>query len=482
MSVIVIGDLIFDHYIYGNVNKIANEAPIPVLLQNNEKWNLGGCGNVALNVCSLMDFNKDCLNDNKVHLLSVSGENVGEYLSKINMNKNLNLKIIASKRRKNTIKHRFYNHNYLMFRYDEEEVNFIDEELENLLFKNFEGLLNSQIHSVIFSDYNKGVLTPKICSTIIEICNARNIPTIVDPKNNFEKYKNCTVIKPNLNEAKNFLTNLNENFNEDLSKILNEDLNKILIKNHKVICEKINSKYSMITLSNKGLSLFDSKNYMIYSSNVESKEVIDVTGAGDVVNAILGYYWNKISFSEIARISNTLATISVQHSGSYVITQNDISSVHKSLNIKNKLITFEELNFIDRSNKKLVFTNGCFDLLHIGHLESLKFAKNQGDILVVGLNSDESVKKLKGETRPIHNQDTRSQILGALELVDYVIIFNEETPLKIIEYLKPDCLVKGSDYEGKKVIGSEFCKELKLFEYIEGNSTTETIYKLITSI
>ena len=454
MSVIIIGDLMFDHYVYGETNKIANEAPIPVLLKNREKWNLGGCGNVASNIASLMEYEN---NTSNVYLLSVSGNDYKEYWEQCSISKNLNPIIITSNDRKTTIKHRFYNHNYLMFRYDEESMNTISSEIVDKLIYEFENLLSHSIQSVIFSDYNKGVLTQEICQKIINICNLRGIPTIVDPKDNFEKYTNCSVIKPNLKETITYL-GVSGDF-------------KNLLQYHSQICQQIKAKYSMITLSDKGLSLYDSINSKIYSSNVDSKEVIDVTGAGDIVNAVLGYYWNKISFDEISRIANSLATISVQHSGSYTVTKNDIFSAIRN----KKLIDFEELNLINRKDKKLVFTNGCFDLLHLGHLESLKFAKKQGDILIVGVNSDASVKNLKGETRPIQNQKTRSSILCNLECVDYVIIFNEETPLKIIEKLKPDCLVKGSDYEGKKVVGSEFCQEVKLFEYIPGISTTNTI-------
>jgi len=241
----------------------------------------------------------------------------------------------------------------------------------------------------------------------------------------------------------------------------------------------------MITLSEDGIAYLDKKDNLIISPTV-AKEVYDVTGAGDTVLASLGYSLAiGKNIEESVKFANLAASVVVGKIGSATATIEEIeeykSSIHKS-SIDSHIKTFEEIQKtikrLKQQNKKIVFTNGCFDILHRGHISYLDIAKSFGDILIVGLNSDNSVRTLKGENRPINNEDDRAFILGALESVDYVVKFSEDTPLNLIELIKPDILVKGGDYKGKIIVGSDIAKEVKLVNFIDGKSTTNTIKKI----
>ena len=204
----------------------------------------------------------------------------------------------------------------------------------------------------------------------------------------------------------------------------------------------------------------------------ESEEIIDVTGAGDIVCSVFGVLYSQIDDIElIIKIANHLATISISHLGVYVISDKDILDTYQHIH-KTKVI---ELQYFPKINKKIVFTNGCFDLIHSAHIELFKFCRSLGDIVVVGLNSDESIKRLKGESRPIYKLEDRIKILEAIEYIDYIIPFEEDTPIKLIETIKPDILVKGGDYTKDNIIGKEYVKEIMIFNYIDGKSTTNTI-------
>ena len=220
-----------------------------------------------------------------------------------------------------------------------------------------------------------------------------------------------------------------------------------------------------------------------------AREVFDVTGAGDTILASLGFALscNK-NIDEAIKFANLASGVVVGKIGSATATLNEIIEYESSLNKSTSdehIKTWDEISSIisklKNNDKKIVFTNGCFDILHIGHVKYLEQAKSFGDILILGLNSDDSTHKLKGKNRPINSQDDRAYILASLEVVDYVVIFNEDTPLDLIRLIKPDVLVKGGDYEGKEVVGQDIAKELKLVQFIDAKSTSKTIKKIRTS-
>ena len=455
-NIIVIGDIMLDHNIFCNITKIANEKPIPVFRYDNEEYKLGGCGNVINNL--------DSLGCNKLFILSAIGtdQNSKIILNLLNNINNLEQYIIEDATLVTTTKKRYFSKSDLLFRIDNEDISpynnnhnifiYILEQFKIIIEKN-------HIDCVIFSDYAKGVLNEAMCQEIINICKEKNIKTVVDPKDNFLKFKGCTIMKPNKSEASKFLGNITSI----------EDAHKQLMK-------QIECKYSLITLSEKGLTLYDG--IKIINTNYESNEVCDVTGAGDIITGVFGFFINNYEIELVAKYANYLATKSVKHVGVYKITQFDIINARNYYN-NTKEIYFEELQLLPKG-KKIVFTNGCFDLLHRGHIETINFAKSKGDILVLGLNSDKSVKRLKGESRPIHDQNTRLQVLSSIYAIDYVILFDEDTPLNIIKKLKPNILVKGGDYNIDNIIGKEYVDDICIAPFQNGLSTTITINKFQT--
>lgn len=451
-NIIVIGDIMLDHNIFCNITKIANEKPIPVFEYNKEEYKLGGCGNVINNL--------DSLGCNKLFILSAIGidQNSKIILNLLNNINNLEQYIFQDSTLVTTTKKRYFSRSDLLFRIDNENISpynnvftYILEQFKIIIEKN-------HIDCVIFSDYAKGILNEVICREIINICNEKNIITVVDPKDNFLKYKNCTIMKPNKSEASKFLGNITNI----------EDA-------HKKLMAQIECKYSLITLSEKGLTVYDGMK--VINTNYESNEVFDVTGAGDIITAIFGFFINKYNIELVAKYASYVATKSVKYLGVYKITQTDIISARNYYN-NTKEIYFEELQMLPK-DKKIVFTNGCFDLLHTGHINTLTFAKNQGDILIVGLNSDKSVKRLKGESRPIHDENTRLQLLSSMYYIDYIIMFDDDTPLNILKILEPNILVKGGDYSVDNIIGKEYVKNIIIAPFKNGISTTSTINRIL---
>ncbi len=216
-----------------------------------------------------------------------------------------------------------------------------------------------------------------------------------------------------------------------------------------------------------------------------AKEVYDVTGAGDTVLASLGYFLKENdSIVDAMHFANSAAAVVVSKVGSATVTLEEIEEVKRKIDnsVDYKIVSLEKIEHIAKDlkkhNKKIVFTNGCFDILHIGHVKYLQKAKTLGDKLIVGVNSNSSVKNLKGEDRPINDEYDRAYLLASLEVVDYVVIFEEDTPYNLIKKIKPDVLVKGKDYENKEVVGSDLVKEVKLIEFVDGKSTTNIIKKI----
>jgi len=325
--------------------------------------------------------------------------------------------------------------------------------------------------TVILSDYGKGVLRTSLCQGIIEMANANNVKVLVDPKgSDFSKYKGAYLLTPNKKEAV-LATQIDINDSSSLENAL------VHLK------EECDLGVSLITLSEDGIATLDKK---VEVFPTVAKEVFDVTGAGDTVIASIAFALsNGKSIQEAAKFANLAAGVVVGKIGSATVTIDEIeayeASLHKSTSDAH-IKSFDEINSIvsrcSANGKKIVFTNGCFDILHVGHVKYLQVAKSFGDVLIVGLNSDESVSRLKGPTRPVNVAEDRAYLLAALEAVDFVVPFSEDTPYELIKMIKPDVLVKGGDYEGKDVVGTEFAGELKLVDFVDGKSTTNTIQKI----
>ena len=298
-----------------------------------------------------------------------------------------------------------------------------------------------------------------------------NKKLLVDPKGlDYSKYKGAYLLTPNKKEA-------SEATNEII--VDNKTLNKAIQK----LKNQCNLSVSIITLSEEGIAIFDND---LRTHPTSAREVFDVTGAGDTVIAALGFALScKKNIDEAVKFANLASGVVVGKIGSSTATLNEIITYESSLknsssgkNIKNWAEISSIVSELKNNGKKIVFTNGCFDILHIGHIKYLEAAKSHGDILIIGLNSDQSIRLIKGENRPINTQDDRANILVALKGVDYLVIFDEKTPLKLINLVKPDVLVKGGDYEGKQIIGQEISKELVIIPFIKGKSTTKIIERI----
>jgi D-beta-D-heptose 7-phosphate kinase/D-beta-D-heptose 1-phosphate adenosyltransferase len=462
VNICVIGDLMIDHYLWGSCDRISPEAPVQVVDVKKETTLLGGAGNVVNNLVSL--------GANVVVLSVIGDDEAGSELEA--MLKSLEVKTLLStqKNRKTSKKSRILVSNQQVVRYDKESKDPISQESIDKIKNNLAKIIDS-IDVILLSDYGKGVLTNTLTKDIIDLANKHNKKVLIDPKgNDYSKYANAYLLTPNKKEA-SLATNIEINSKEMLLRAITK------LKN------ELDLGVSLITLSEDGIAIYDDK---LSIKPTVAKEVFDVTGAGDTVLASLVYMTALgKDIYESVEFANLAAGVVVSKVGSATATLEEIEayrySLHKSgpeSHIKTKDEMIKIISNLKTKNKKIVFTNGCFDILHRGHVSYLDKAKSQGDILVLGLNSDSSVKRLKGEDRPINNEEDRAFVLAALESVDYVVIFEEDTPYELIKALKPHILVKGADYKGKDVVGADLVEELKLIEFINGKSTTNTIAKI----
>ncbi len=462
-KLLVIGDLMIDHYLWGTCERVSPEAPVQVVNIDNETTLLGGAGNVINNLkalgadvdvigivgeCEISDELKGLLDDIEVDTKYLSIEQ-DRIISKKS-------RIIASQQQ--------------VVRYDRESTDEINNKSQNHILDTFKKII-ANYELVLLSDYGKGILTNKLTQSLINVANKYGKKVLIDPKGtDYSKYKGAYLLTPNIKEASE-ATKIN--IIDDTS------LNQAIIQ----LKSQCDLDVSLITLSNKGVAVYDDE-FRIHPTF--AREVFDVTGAGDTVLASLGFALAcDLNIDEAIEFSNFAAGVVVGKIGSATTTLNEIIEYESSLNKSFSEEHIKTLNEIislctelKARGKRVVFTNGCFDLLHAGHVKYLETAKSFGDVLIIGLNSDRSVTALKGEGRPINVQMDRAYILAALEVVDYVVIFDEDTPYKLIKAIKPHTLVKGGDYEGKEVVGQDIADELKLVEFLDGKSSTQTIEKI----
>ena len=462
-KILVIGDLMIDHYLWGSCNRISPEAPVQVIRVEKESTLLGGAGNVINNLKALKA---------EVDVISVIGEcKTSNELKKLLINIKVGTQyLITQKNRVTSRKSRIISSQQQVVRFDRESNEEINQKSQNNILTTFKKIV-SDYDIVLLSDYGKGILTSNLTKELIKIANQNNKKILVDPKGlDFSKYTGAYLLTPNKKEASE-ATNTNIKDNNSLKNAI------LKLKNQ----FKLN--VSLITLSEDGVAIYD-KSLRIHPTT--AREVYDVTGAGDTILASLGYALScNIGIDEAVQFANLASGVVVGKIGSAVATIDEIIEYESSLNKSNSnehIKNWDEISFIVNSlrekERKIIFTNGCFDIIHIGHIKYLEKAKSFGDVLILGLNSDTSIRKLKGQNRPINIQNDRAYILAALEVVDYVVIFDEETPYELIKLIKPDVLVKGGDYKGKNVIGQNIAKELKIVKFIDGKSSSETIKRI----
>ena len=462
-KLLVIGDLMIDHYLWGSCERISPEAPVQVINVDNESTVLGGSGNVINNLKAL---------GAQVDVISVIGgcetsDELKILLNDINVNSKY---LITQKDRITSKKSRIIAAQQQVVRYDRESTDEISTKSQTTILNTFKKIITNY-DAVLLSDYGKGVLTADLTQSLIAIANDNNKKVLVDPKGlDYSKYKGAYLLTPNKKEASE-ATQINVHDDATLTQAITQ---------LKTNCDL---DVSLITLSEQGVAIYDDT---LRTHPTVAREVFDVTGAGDTVLASLGFALScGLDIDNSVEFANLAAGVVVGKIGSATATLNEIIEYESSLN---KSTSDEHIKTLDEiialstelksRDKKIVFTNGCFDLLHAGHVRYLETAKSFGDMLILGLNSDRSVTVLKGEGRPINTQLDRAYILAALEAVDYVVIFDEDTPYDLIKAIKPHVLVKGGDYEGQDVVGQDIADELKLVQFVDGKSTTKTIEKI----
>ena len=443
-KILVAGDIMLDTYYTGDIKRISPEAPVPVFRKEKERSVLGGAANVAANLDAA---------EQKVYMMSVVGnDDAGSELAESFLAGN----------------------NQQVIRMDVEDSQPISENLcAEMLARLKEKMSAENFSIVLLSDYMKGLLTYDFTQGVIKLANEANIPAFVDVKDpKIEKYSGAFLLKPNLNELRT-LTGINAQTDDEI------------IQAAEFLRVKGNHKYVLATCGPRGMVLAgENESYFIKST---AQEVFDVTGAGDTTIAYLAACMaNGFDMHTCVDIANTAAGIQVSKVGTSLVYWREVRSAmsRKAIHVDEKLLTGKALQTFRKTHdeQRVVFTNGCFDILHAGHVKYLREAAKLGEVLVVGLNSDSSVKRLKGESRPINSQNDRAEILCALGFVDYVVIFEEDTPLNLIQVIQPDVLVKGGDYTPDKVVGADFVKsrggELFLIPFVEGKSTTNIIRKI----
>ena len=462
-NILIVGDLMIDQYFWGKSERISPEAPVQVINVSNETMVLGGAGNVINNL-KVLGANVD--------VISVIGNDENAIkLKDLLIAINVDIKyLITEDKRITSKKSRVIASQQQVVRYDQETIDEINMLSQNLMLETFKKIINNY-DIVLISDYGKGILSSKLTQSIINVASQNYKKILVDPKGlDYSKYKGAYLLTPNIKEASG-ATNINIIDDETLSKAITQ---------LKSLCDL---EVSLVTLSENGIAIYD---HSLRIHPTTAKEVYDVTGAGDTVLASLGFALAcDVSIDQAVKFANLAAGVVVGKIGSATSSLNEIIEYESSLNKSSSDVhikTLEEITHLSEEltsrGKHIVFTNGCFDLLHAGHVRYLEIAKSYGDVLILGLNSDRSVSSLKGPNRPINSELDRAYILAALEVVDYVVIFDEDTPYNLIKKIKPKILVKGSDYEGKEVVGQDIANELILVDLYKGKSSTKTIQKI----
>jgi D-beta-D-heptose 7-phosphate kinase/D-beta-D-heptose 1-phosphate adenosyltransferase len=468
--VLCLGDLLLDRFVYGTVHRISPEAPVPVLKINRDFFALGGAGNVVRNLSAL-----GC----RTTFIGIvgkddAGQKTRDLLTGL---PHVDAHLITEGR--TPVKSRFISNAQQLLRVDDEVFSVPSETTLDAL----KCLLDSHLplaQVVILSDYGKGSLPAHLCQFVISAAKEAGIPTIVDPKGqDYSRYRGATLLTPNEKEL-----------NEVSPHSLRSDQDVIQAMTQ--IRDRLDLDAVLVTRGAKGMVLLPPSTEPMDGPlhiPAQAREIFDVSGAGDTVIATLAASVSVgDSLENAARLANIAAGIVVGKVGTAIISQDELASAVLKAEplIPSKIISLEEAKTYTQTWRRhgltLGFTNGCFDLLHLGHLHSLEQCKKRCDRLIVGLNTDASIRRLKGANRPIQEEMVRAHVLAALEYVDGVILFDEETPFTLIEALLPDLLFKGADYTVDTVVGADLVHlnggKVHLIDLKPGYSTTATVTKL----
>jgi len=468
-KVLVVGDLMLDRFIDGEVDRISPEAPVPVMQVKSETDMLGGAGNVARNLAAL---------GASTHFVAVVGnDKIGKTVTALaGALKGLRADLIVDRNRETTIKTRFVVGRQQVLRADRESGHPVVGDVEAELIRRVtRGLKSSSV--VVLSDYGKGTLTPKAIGAIVAAARKAGRPVLVDPKgDDYGRYRGARLITPNRKEL------------AEASKHATDD-DDAIVGAARRLAKGCGIEAVLATRGPDGMTLLDGKKKPQHLP-AQAREVFDVSGAGDtVIAAIAAALAMDAPLVDAARLANIAAGIVVGKAGTAVASRDDIAAalLRQDLHAgERKVVSLEEalekvaawraLGF------KIGFTNGCFDLLHPGHISLLAQARAACDRLIVGLNDDASVRRLKGKGRPVQTEAARSTVLGSLATVDLVTLFADDTPERLIKAVRPDVLVKGADYTVDGVVGAKIVKgyggKVLLAKLKSGHSTSETIRKM----
>ena len=471
VPVLVLGDIMLDRFVYGTVERISPEAPIPVLRIGQETAMLGGSGNVLRNLAAL---------GARPQAIGVIGEDAAgtdvEDLARLCLDPvEGGIELIRMPGARTTIKDRFVAGGQQLLRVDRDPAGGLDAATQQRVTAAALAVID-QVSAVILSDYGKGLLNEAVISAVVEAAARRGCPVVVDPKgHDFARYRGASWVTPNRREL------------QEASGLPAGDDGEIAAAARRVIAES-GIAAVLATRSEQGMTLVTAE--AVTHLPAEAREVYDVSGAGDtVVAAFAAALGAGLDAATAAQLANVAAAIVVGKLGTAVARSAEIlHALHASelLAAESKVVDLDSLTEQvarwRQAGLKVGFTNGCFDLLHPGHVSLLEQARAACDRLVVGLNSDASVRRLKGDRRPVQGEAARAAVLASLASVSRVVVFGADTPLAVIEALRPDVLVKGADYSLEQVVGAELVQgyggQVVLAELAPGHSTTATIERL----
>jgi len=474
-NVLLVGDMMLDKYLYGNAERVSPEAPVLVLHYQNEELRLGGAANVAAMLATL---------GAQVRAVGVIGrDSAGQEVYRLMREAGIDPALLAVEDRPTTCKLRLvgaaqHRHAQQLMRLDYENPQPISPQIAAALLKTVEDSLGG-CRIVCVEDYNKGAISETVCRGVIAAATARKIPVLIDPAtiDDYSKYRGATALKLNRTEALRACgrrLDTPEDFKAAAQDLLRQlDLEAVII-----------------TLDRHGAYVAARGQEGRWLNHSRPRQVFDATGAGDMVLAMLAVARAAgADWVESVALGNVAAGLEVERFGTVPIKPQEIvaelqAEAHEHPAKERSLGELvSELDRLRASGKRIVFTNGCFDLIHLGHVKYFQFARRQGDVLVVGVNTDSSIRRLKGNTRPILGETDRLGVLEELESIDYLIRFDQDTPIRLIEQIRPDVLVKGSDYEKEEVVGWNLVEgwggRVVLAPLVDGKSTTAVIQRIL---
>jgi D-beta-D-heptose 7-phosphate kinase / D-beta-D-heptose 1-phosphate adenosyltransferase len=470
--VLVVGDVMLDRYIWGDAERISQEAPVLLLRADKREERLGGAASVATMLRAL---------GAKVSLAGVVGHDadaarVRHLLSDLGVD---HAGVVTDPDRPTTLKERYlgraqHKHPQQVLRVDYEDRAAISEQIERELARVIAQQLR-HVDLVLISDYDKGVCTPRLLTNLIAAASLAGIRTLADPMrgSDYRKYHGCSAITPNRLEAGLACGRSLRTPEDALAAAGN-------------LRERLDLETAIVTLDKDGMAMSHADGRQEHYPT-RPRHVYDITGAGDMVLSVLGLALAAgADYDSAIRLANIAGGLEVEKVGVATVTRDEILRDLLHAPVTNKICDLAalraEVESRRRAGQRVAFTNGCFDVLHAGHVQYLREAREQADLLIVGLNSDAGVRTLKGPDRPINPLDARALVLAALQVVDFIAVFDEETPLRLIEELRPDVLVKGSDYRRHEVVGADFVESyggrVHLAPLRNGYSTTRLLQKL----